>query len=111
MIGDRIKIFRKNKGLSQEEMADKMCMSQSQYSRLESKNEELTILHLERAARIFEIDITQLLNANMQVTSSSSTATNEEYLIKRKEELLVELETLKQKERTILKELIQYHNY
>lgn len=111
MIGDRIKMFRKNKGFSQEEMADKMCISQSQYSRIERKSENLTISYLEHAARIFEIDVTQLLNANTQITSPSLIASSEAHVTKSKNALLIELEIIKQKERDILKELIRHHNY
>jgi transcriptional regulator with XRE-family HTH domain len=68
MIGDRLKYFRKLKQLSQEQMADLMYMSQGQYSRLETGSTGFNIERILRAAKILEIDVTQLLNADKETT-------------------------------------------
>jgi transcriptional regulator with XRE-family HTH domain len=66
MIGDRLKHFRKQNQLTQEAMADLICVSQSWYSKLESKSEGFTVELIHRIAKVLKIDASQLLNANMQ---------------------------------------------
>ncbi len=117
MIGDRLKTFRKAKGYSQEYMAIEMCLSQSQYSRLERKSENFTIEYLQRAAKILQIDVTQLLNANMLVTPPPEGSSNFElkseayFKSKTKAALIEELQELKSKEQEILRELYKNHNF
>lgn len=109
MIGDRLKYFRKEKQLTQEELADLLCISQSWYSKLESKSEGFTVELIHRIAKVLKIDASQLLNANM--LAIHPVIENNHKIGLTKDELLNELENIKTREKEILRELILYHNY
>lgn len=47
--------MRKAKGLSQEEMADKLHISQSAYARIETGESQSWATHLEKLSEIFEV--------------------------------------------------------
>lgn len=50
MHGNKVRTFRLLKGFSQEEMADKLHISQSTYSRIENDDEKLTLPLLKQIA-------------------------------------------------------------
>ncbi len=68
MVGERLKKFRKQQGSSQEEFADRLCISQSWCCNLEKQSIGFTTDVLYRICKELKIDITQLLNANMEIT-------------------------------------------
>jgi len=47
--------------LSQQEMAERLNMSQSTYSRIEQKDEDITIRQLKTIAEVLEIQLADLL--------------------------------------------------
>jgi transcriptional regulator with XRE-family HTH domain len=61
MPGKIIRRRREQLGLSQQEMADKLNMSQSTYSRIEQKDEDITIRQLKSIAEVLEVQLADLL--------------------------------------------------
>ncbi len=61
MPGKIIRRRREQLGLSQQEMADKLNMSQSTYSRIEQKDEDITIRQLKSIAEVLEVHLADLL--------------------------------------------------
>jgi transcriptional regulator with XRE-family HTH domain len=61
MPGKIIRKRREQLGLSQQEMADRLNMSQSTYSRIEQKDEDITIRQLKSIAEVLEVQLADLL--------------------------------------------------
>ena len=61
MPGRLIRKRREQLGLSQQEMAERLNMSQSTYSRIEQKDEDITIRQLKTIAEVLEIQLADLL--------------------------------------------------
>jgi transcriptional regulator with XRE-family HTH domain len=59
-IGDKIKLIRTNKNLSQKELALSIGIDQAQYSRMESGKVEPTLSSLEKIAEALGIKIAEL---------------------------------------------------
>jgi transcriptional regulator with XRE-family HTH domain len=59
---ENIKKFRELKNMTREDLADRMEMSLSGYSKLERGEVELTVNKLYRIAEILEISVSQILN-------------------------------------------------
>jgi transcriptional regulator with XRE-family HTH domain len=61
-IGDNIKKFRELKNTTREQLASKLNMSLSNYSKIERGEIDLTLSRIEKISELLEIDISQLLN-------------------------------------------------
>jgi transcriptional regulator with XRE-family HTH domain len=61
-ILDNIKKFRELKNMTREEIADKIEMSVSGYSKIERGEVDLTVNKLHKIAEILELDISQIMN-------------------------------------------------
>lgn len=61
-VGDNIKKFRKEKNISQKDMAKKLNMPSSTYSNYENNNREPNVLTLKKIADVLSIDVHDLLN-------------------------------------------------
>ncbi|MCP9755701.1 helix-turn-helix domain-containing protein [Lacihabitans sp. CCS-44] len=61
-----IKAIRTAKGITQEEIAEKLSMTQGNYTRLERGQTQLTIERLENIADIFEMSVEAILNYNKE---------------------------------------------
>ena len=61
-VVENIKKFRELKNLTREEMADRLEMSLSGYSKLERGNVDLSISKLYKVAEILEVSVSQILN-------------------------------------------------
>lgn len=59
---DNIKKFRELKNLTRDEVAEKLEMSVSGYSKLERGEVELTINKLYKISEILDVDVSQILN-------------------------------------------------
>ncbi len=59
---DNIKKFRELKNLTRDEMADKLDMSLSGYSKLERGIVDLSVTKLYKVAEILEVSVSQILN-------------------------------------------------
>lgn len=64
-IGKQIKALRKNKGVSQEEVANYLNISQSAYSRIENGNSHSWACYVEKICIYFEIKPKHLMNSIM----------------------------------------------
>lgn len=58
---EKIRLFRENQNLTQEEMALKLNMSTTGYAKIERGETRLNIPRLEQIAAIFDVDIFELL--------------------------------------------------
>lgn len=54
-VAEKIKRLRKSKGFSQEDMAEKLHISQSAYARIESGESHSWAAHIEKLSEIFEV--------------------------------------------------------
>lgn len=61
-IGRKIRSFRESKGISQEQMADKLNISQSAYSRMENGESNSWVQHIEKLSGEFGIKPEELFN-------------------------------------------------
>jgi transcriptional regulator with XRE-family HTH domain len=61
MPGKLIRRRREQMGLSQQDMAERLNMSQSTYSRIEQKDEDITIRQLKTIAEVLKIQLADLL--------------------------------------------------
>ena len=59
---ENIKKFRELKNITREELADRLAMSLSGYSKLERGEVELTVSKLYRISEILEVSVSQILN-------------------------------------------------
>jgi len=64
----RIREFRKKKGLTQIDVADKICLSQSAYAKIENGHTALDINRLIKIAKLLEVPISDFL-PNLKVKS------------------------------------------
>ncbi len=62
MLGDKIKLYRENKKMTQNEVADILGVSSATISKYESGTLEPNIESLKRLAELFEISVDELLN-------------------------------------------------
>lgn len=69
MPGRIIRKRREAIGLSQQEMAEKLNMSQSTYSRIEAKDEDLTIRQLKLVAKALEVTLADLLPEDLIIVN------------------------------------------
>ena len=63
-VGNNIKKIRKEKNISQKDMAKKLNMPSSTYSNYENNNREPNAATLKRIASILNVDLSDLLNIN-----------------------------------------------
>lgn len=54
-VAEKIKRLRKSKGFSQEDMADRLSISQSAYARIESGESNSWANHIQKLSEIFEM--------------------------------------------------------
>lgn len=54
-VAEKIKRLRKSKGFSQEEMAERLHISQSAYARIETGESHSWAAHIEKLSEIFEV--------------------------------------------------------
>jgi len=62
-VAEQIKKIRKEKGFSQQELADKLSMNRVQYNRIETGKSDPTMNILQRIATVLEIDMVQFFEA------------------------------------------------
>ncbi len=72
LIGNKLKILRKNKDMSQEEAADYLHISQSAYARMESGESSSWANHIFRICKIFDITPEELLKTETNRKEISS---------------------------------------
>ncbi len=62
VIGSKIRAYRKQKGWSQEHVADLLHLSQSAYARIESGESQSWSNHIEKICEVFEIKPSDLFS-------------------------------------------------
>lgn len=62
-ITEQIKRIRKEKGLSQQEVADKLSMNRVQYNRIETGKSDPTMNILQRIANVLDINVVEFFEA------------------------------------------------
>lgn len=65
-LGERIKKFREDLGLSQEELASKLSLPRPSISQIESGQRDINSLELAKLAKIFETSVDDLLNIGLE---------------------------------------------
>ncbi|MEK8022103.1 MAG: helix-turn-helix transcriptional regulator [Candidatus Parabeggiatoa sp.] len=63
-VYEKIKVIRQFKGWSQEEIAHRLNMSVSGYGSIERGETDVNLSRLEKIAKVFEIDLSELFNLN-----------------------------------------------
>jgi transcriptional regulator with XRE-family HTH domain len=76
MPGKIIRKRREQLGLSQQEMAEKLNMSQSTYSRIEAKDEDLTIRQLKLISDVLQVTLADLLPDDLLIVNHPVKETN-----------------------------------
>ena len=89
-IAKEIKKIRKEKGLSQQEVADKLSMNRVQYNRIETGKSDPTMNIIQRIAAVLDINVVEFFEAKNNGTEVHSV--NEPLL--QKVRLLEELDEL-----------------
>ncbi len=64
-LGLKLKILRNLKNLSQDDIADKLNIDKSYYSKLERGLANPTFLYLKHLSDIFEVNITEIVDSNI----------------------------------------------
>jgi transcriptional regulator with XRE-family HTH domain len=72
-IGNKIRRLRENKGFSQEEMAERLQISRSAYSRIESGETNSWVNHIEKLCKELDMKVEDLL-----ITSDNNINTNQD---------------------------------
>ena len=65
-VSDKIRALRELNNWSQEDMAERLNISKSSYSRLERDESKLDLAKLEKLAAIFKIDIAELITTDVK---------------------------------------------
>ena len=69
-LGEKIKLIRKSKGISQEELASTLKINRNFLSRIETGKSEPTASILKNIAKLFNIDLNSLLDVKRIPTNS-----------------------------------------
>ena len=63
-IGEKLKLLRKIKGYTQEELSEKLFISRKAYANLENDSTKIDLDRLKKIADIYEIELEDILNLN-----------------------------------------------
>lgn len=61
-FGERVREIRKNKGLSQEELAHKADLHRTYIGMIERAEKNITLINIEKIANALEVEIATLIN-------------------------------------------------
>jgi transcriptional regulator with XRE-family HTH domain len=75
-ISDNIRKFRELRNITREEMADKLGLSLSGYSKIERSEVDLTITRVQKIAEILKIELSKLMNFDATQIFNMSNNTN-----------------------------------
>ncbi len=85
-LGERIQKARKNKGYSQETLANLFGISRQAIQKWEKGENEPSIDSVKRLAQLLDVDFTYLLTGEINVSKSVSAIDNEKEIIKEKKQ-------------------------
>ena len=104
-IGNKLKQFRKIKGMSQEQVADYLHLSQSAYARMESGESHSWASHIDKICEVFEITPEELVKSENIIVNNNQqggTSTNAIIINQLSEKLILQYEErLKEKDEII----------
>ncbi len=66
-IGENIRKIRELKGLKQETIAERLKMSQANYSKLENSDNDIPSERLEEIAKALEVDVDDIMNFDKRI--------------------------------------------
>ncbi|EIG28127.1 transcriptional regulator [Neisseria sp. HMSC077D05] len=95
-VNNKIRALRELNNWSQEDMAERLNMSKSSYSRLERDERKLDLVKLEKLAAIFKIDIGELIASDdkeLVLLIGTNNSNNPDYGVNG--QIKIELEKLK----------------
>ncbi|TVR75928.1 MAG: XRE family transcriptional regulator [Chitinophagaceae bacterium] len=96
-IHKKIRAIRLSKGYKQNYMAYKLDIDTANYGRLERGETKITIERLEALAKIFDLDITELVNVNRETTQNATLQDDEITEINHKlSKILYEIQYIRQ---------------
>jgi len=75
-IGVRIRKFREQRGLSQENIANALGISQPSYLRLEKEDERITITRIIEIAAILKTSVAELINERVDTITNQQNSEN-----------------------------------
>jgi len=104
-IGNKLRVFRTEKGYTQEKIADLLQISQASYSNLENNIGKVDLKTIQKISEIYEIDLVSLLNQDgVNFNQNLNTSNNESIINQLTEKLIEQYETrLKEKDKIIAK--------
>lgn len=70
-IGQRLKDLRKSKGMTQEQGADYLSISQSSYARIENGESQSWVNYLDKICELFKIEIEDLLKKDKVIINNN----------------------------------------
>ena len=70
-IGDRIKHYRKLKGMTQSELGEKLCVSQALIGQYETNKRTPKLAQLGKFANVFNIDVKELIGDDFSVFNTA----------------------------------------
>jgi transcriptional regulator with XRE-family HTH domain len=106
VVGNKLKILRKNKNMSQEEVADYLHMSQSAYARMESGESHSWASHIIKICKIFAIAPEDLLKVEHLKTDANKKNTSSREIVNQLSDEVIEQYEDKIKElKKVIKEL------
>lgn len=82
-LGERLIAFRNRKGLSQDELSEKLGVSRQSISNWENGSSQPSIDFVKKLAEIYEISVDDLLNTNKSIDDCYNNETNFEYTNKK----------------------------
>ena len=80
IVGNKLKMLRKNKKMSQEEVADYLHISQSAYARMESGESNSWVNYILKISKIYEIKPDELLRIDENREFSSENFLSEKVI-------------------------------
>lgn len=80
IVGNKLKILRRDKKMSQEEVADSLRISQSAYARMESGESRSWANHIQSICQVFDITPDELLKTDSEDINLIKTKTADQTL-------------------------------
>jgi transcriptional regulator with XRE-family HTH domain len=104
-IGNKLRVFRTEKGYTQEKIADLLQISQASYSNLENNIGKVDLKTIQKISEIYEIDLVSLLNQDgVNFNQNLNTSNNDSIINQLTDKLIEQYETrLKEKDKIIAK--------
>jgi len=90
-FGKRIAEFRKDRGISQTQMAQELGIAQVNYSKIETGKTQLTLIRLSSIARILKVDMITLLYPDFNEAKYNQELKKENFRLNKINDLLIDL--------------------